>query len=302
MEPYPDFLKVAKEQPAPGISNSQSKDDKTSFGMNGAESHQAKVPLNSSGPDQWRALELLPIILGLPFILLIWGVIAVWIKIVSPGSVFYRQTRIGYKGQTFTIYKFRSMQENAATEGHEQHVADLMQSDARLTKLDEVGDARVIPGGVILRRSGLDELPQLINVLRGEMRLVGPRPCLECEFELYSLAQKERFDVTPGLTGYWQVNGKNNTTFAEMNTMDVHYVRNRSFAMDLLIVLRTPLVLIRQAMGRTPRVDIPPGEETTREAARTRKARRGAVQTRFSSEKRSRQCHAVRAGRSESTN
>lgn len=204
-----------------------------------------------------RVLDLLILLPALPVLLLAWGMVAVWIKIVSPGGVFYRQTRIGHKGQPFTLYKFRSMHENVQTGDHEKHVAALARSNASLTKLDETGDDRIIPGGSLMRRAGLDELPQLINVLRGEMSIVGPRPCLPSEYDIYTPAQRERFDAPAGLTGYWQVNGKNSTTFTEMIALDIHYVRHRSVWMDLGIILRTPLVLIQQTMGRAPRVVLP---------------------------------------------
>lgn len=233
------------------------REHQTSPGRKVIDAGTRQSEFSYEGAERWRTLDLLFILLGLPFLLVIGVVIGAWIKIMSPGSIFYRQTRIGYKGQPFTIYKFRSMHENAATEGHEKHVAALLQSGACMTKLDAKGDVRVIPGASILRNTGLDELPQLINVLRGEMSLVGPRPCLKSEFALYTPAQKERCEVLPGLTGYWQVNGKNGTTFAEMIALDVHYARNRSLPMDLHIILRTPVVLLLQAMGRTPRVIVP---------------------------------------------
>lgn len=115
-----------------------------------------------------------------------------------------------------------------------------------MVKLDLLCDSRLIPGGCLLRAAGLDELPQLLNVLRGEMSLVGPRPCLPQEFAYFSEQQRERFKALPGLTGSWQVSGKNESTFSEMNAMDIHYVQRASFVMDLGIMLRTPSVLIHQ--------------------------------------------------------
>ena len=115
----------------------------------------------------------------------------------------------------------------------------LMQTDRPMTKLDLSGDPRIIPGGRILRAMGLDELPQLFDVLRGEMSLVGPRPCTPHEFRRYQMWQRERFNAAPGLTGYWQVNGKNKTTFTEMIKMDIFYTKNMSICLDLTIMLRT---------------------------------------------------------------
>jgi hypothetical protein len=127
---------------------------------------------------------------------------------------------------------------------HEAHVARLMESNGPMTKLDAHGDARLIPFGRLLRAAGLDELPQLINVLRGEMSLVGPRPCLPTEYDKHLPWQKDRFHTLPGLTGLWQVSGKNRTTFSEMIDLDLQYVQTRSLRLDLKILLKTiPLVL-----------------------------------------------------------
>jgi lipopolysaccharide/colanic/teichoic acid biosynthesis glycosyltransferase len=134
----------------------------------------------------------------------------------------------------------------APTADHEQHMERLVELNRPLVKLDLLGDARLVPGGCFLRTSGLDELPQLINVLLGEMSLVGPRPCLPGEFALFDASQRARFSVLPGLTGLWQVNGKNHTTFKEMNAMDADYARLASPLLDLKIMLRTPMALLRQ--------------------------------------------------------
>ena len=120
------------------------------------------------------------------------------------------------------IFKFRSMKMNAETSSHEQHLASLMGNNSPMTKLDAAGDPRLIPLGRIFRATGLDELPQIFNVIRGEMSLVGPRPCLPYEFQRYERWQQERVNAAPGLTGYWQVNGKNKTTFSEMIEMDIY--------------------------------------------------------------------------------
>ena len=115
-----------------------------------------------------------------------------------------------------------------------------------MVKLDAQGDARIIPFGVWLRSSGLDELPQLINVLRGEMSLVGPRPCMAYEYGDFLPWQRERFNTLPGLTGLWQVSGKNRTTFAEMIAMDASYARTKTLWLDLAIMVKTPPVMVGQ--------------------------------------------------------
>jgi lipopolysaccharide/colanic/teichoic acid biosynthesis glycosyltransferase len=108
-----------------------------------------------------------------------------------------------------------------------------------MIKMDTTGDARIIPLGRLLRSAGLDELPQLINVLRGEMSLVGPRPCVAYEAARYEPWQLERFNAAPGLTGWWQVNGKNGTTFTRMMQLDIEYTRTKSLGLDLKIMLKT---------------------------------------------------------------
>ena len=143
------------------------------------------------------------------------------------------------------MFKFRTMIAGADTAVHETHAASLIESNRPMTKLDAHGDARLIPFGRTLRAAGLDELPQLINVLRGEMSFVGPRPCLLSEYNKYLPWQRERFRTPPGLTGLWQVSGKNRTTFNEMIDLDIQYVRKRSLWLDLKIMLKTiPAVMI----------------------------------------------------------
>ncbi len=185
-------------------------------------------------------------LLVLPLVALLASLVYCWIQAVSPGGVLFRQTRIGRNGKPFTIYKFRSMKLRAPTHVHEAHVEHLIKSNLPMIKLDAAGDSRLIKGGRVIRNSCLDELPQLINVLRGEMSLVGPRPCLPKEFELYEEHQRHRFSVQPGLTGQWQVNRSDSTTFTEMVRMDDHYVDHLSPLTDLAIIVKTPLVLLAQ--------------------------------------------------------
>jgi lipopolysaccharide/colanic/teichoic acid biosynthesis glycosyltransferase len=161
------------------------------------------------------------------------------IKIVSPGPVFYRQPRVGHRGQLFTCWKFRTMRIDSDPRLHQRHIRELVEAGRPLEKLDGRDDPRIIPFGRFLRLSGLDELPQLLNVLRGEMSLIGPRPCIEYESEQFDRWQLRRFDTVPGLTGLWQVSGKNRTTFNQMMRLDIAYARKKSPWMDLLILLRT---------------------------------------------------------------
>jgi lipopolysaccharide/colanic/teichoic acid biosynthesis glycosyltransferase len=195
-----------------------------------------------------RAFDWIGILLTLPISLPLGLVIMGWIKLVSPGPVFYKQARIGRGGKIFTILKFRSMKVDAPTSTHEQHLEKLIKSDVPMTKLDGVADPRIIPGGRCLRAIGLDELPQLINVVRGEMSLVGPRPSTVKEHAMFTDEQKGRAAVLPGLTGYWQVSGKNKLTFQQMIYLDLQYVRKMSPGLDLAIVVATIPALFLQYM------------------------------------------------------
>jgi len=165
--------------------------------------------------------------------------VAIIIKAVSPGPVILKQTRIGHNGREFAMWKFRTMGQDTDSSIHQSHLDHLIHSDAPLTKLDAARDPRICRFGNIIRRSAVDELPQLINVLRGEMSLVGPRPCMPYEARAYRLWQTARFDVVPGMTGLWQVSGKNRTTFREMMHLDIAYARRQSFWLDLRILLKT---------------------------------------------------------------
>jgi lipopolysaccharide/colanic/teichoic acid biosynthesis glycosyltransferase len=192
-----------------------------------------------------RVLDGTCILLSMPFWLPLVILVALWVKVVSPGPIFFRQERIGYRGSRFLLFKFRTMKVNVETVSHEKHLEQLIDGNAPMTKLDS-GDLRILAGGRILRALGLDELPQLFNVLRGEMSLVGPRPCTPNEFQRYKDWQQERVNSLPGLTGYWQVNGKNKTTFNEMVHMDIWYTRNLSPLLDLSIMVKTVPALIVQ--------------------------------------------------------
>lgn len=167
-------------------------------------------------------------------------------KLTSPGPVFFKQERIGYNGERFLCYKFRTMKAGADVTSHQAHLAQLMNSGKPMVKLDSKNDKRLIPGAWLLRASGLDELPQIINIARGDMSIVGPRPCLSYEYEKFEDWHKERFHAVPGLTGLWQVSGKNRTTFDEMIRLDVRYAKERSPWMDLWIIFMTVPALAAQ--------------------------------------------------------
>jgi lipopolysaccharide/colanic/teichoic acid biosynthesis glycosyltransferase len=202
----------------------------------------AGIPL----PRWKRGIDLAACILALPFLGLCALVMTLLTRCVSPGPVFFRQERIGYMGRRFKIYKFRTMKVRADCSVHRDHTANLIRTNAPMVKLDSRGDARLIPLGWLMRASGLDELPQLLNVLRGEMSLVGPRPCIPTEFEHYTRSQRQRCDALPGLTGLWQISGKNRTTFEQMIRFDLQYAREFSFWLDLKIIFLTPPCLLVQ--------------------------------------------------------
>ncbi|HXF52640.1 MAG TPA: sugar transferase [Hyphomicrobiaceae bacterium] len=194
-----------------------------------------------------RALDISCLLLMTPLLLPLLAFIAITIKAGSKGPLLFRQERVGLHGRRFTLLKFRTMVEGCDTTVHEAHVANLMATDRPMVKLDAKGDERLIPFARPLRASGLDELPQLINVLRGEMSLVGPRPCLPNEYERLLPWQRERVRTLPGLTGLWQVSGKNRTTFSEMIDLDIRYVREKSLWLDLKILLKTVPAVMAEA-------------------------------------------------------
>jgi lipopolysaccharide/colanic/teichoic acid biosynthesis glycosyltransferase len=170
------------------------------------------------------------------------------IRRASPGPALYGQWRIGHKGRIFRCLKFRTMHLNADTAVHDAYFKTLITTDAPMHKLDGKEDPRIFRTGRLLRASSLDELPQLLNIFRGEMSFTGPRPCLPNEYRNYLPWHRHRIDVLPGLTGLWQVSGKNKTTFTEMMRFDLRYVCRKSLLEDLRIIFKTPRVVIAQFM------------------------------------------------------
>jgi lipopolysaccharide/colanic/teichoic acid biosynthesis glycosyltransferase len=200
----------------------------------------------SQVPTWKRVLDCTLILIALPFWLPLGILIAAWVKLVSPGPALFRQERIGHMGARFRCLKFRTMKVNADTTVHREHLNHLMTSNRPMKKLDSTGDSRLIPGGLWLRSLGIDELPQIINVLRGDMSLVGPRPSTAYEYELFQPRHRRRCETLPGLTGLWQVNGKNRTTFEKMMELDVTYCETKSLFLDLKILISTPFAILRQ--------------------------------------------------------
>lgn len=177
------------------------------------------------------------------------GVVAVLVRLTTPGPALFRQTRLGRDQRPFLLYKFRTMYDGCEDEVHRRYVRSLLWEGSPsiagkrgLYKIE--GDARITPLGRVLRRLSIDELPQLFNVIKGDMSLVGPRPALAWEAELFRPPYDQRFIVMPGMTGLWQVCGRNRVTFKRALELDVEYVHRRCFTLDLLILLKTiPVVL-----------------------------------------------------------
>jgi lipopolysaccharide/colanic/teichoic acid biosynthesis glycosyltransferase len=217
-------------------------DGKPSSGRGGrAKTVTCRIPV-------WkRALDILGSLFAFVCLAPLLLVVACIIKLVSPGPIFFKQTRIGQYGQPFTMWKFRTMRPEADAGLHQSHLAKLIETNAPMTKLDVKHDPRIIPFGRLMRRCCVDEFPQLFNVLRGEMSLVGPRPCLPYETAAYQVWQTARFDAAPGMTGLWQVSGKNKTTFTEMIRLDIRYARELSPRRDLAIVLKTVPTILAEA-------------------------------------------------------
>jgi exopolysaccharide biosynthesis polyprenyl glycosylphosphotransferase len=177
------------------------------------------------------------LLLGAP----LFGLIALAIRLDSPGPVIFRQTRVGLRGRLFEMYKFRSM--HVGAEEQQDMLADLNEADGPIFKIRD--DPRLTRVGRILRRLSLDELPQLVNVLRGEMSLVGPRPPIPAEVEKYQEWHKKRLEAPPGMTGLWQVSGRSRLSFDEMVLLDIYYLENWSLWLDFKILMRTiPKVLL----------------------------------------------------------
>jgi Undecaprenyl-phosphate galactose phosphotransferase WbaP len=193
-----------------------------------------------------RVLDISLILLAAPYIILAFLILGTLIKLDSPGPVFFRQIRIGRFGRKFAVYKFRTMVQNA-----DQVLQDYLDKSPELKaewlathKLKQ--DPRVTRLGGLLRKLSLDELPQLWNIIIGDMSLVGPRPIVDAEVEKYGKIFKLYIQVRPGLTGLWQVSGRNNTTYERRVELDEYYVRNRSLKLDLEILLKTVLVVLKR--------------------------------------------------------
>jgi exopolysaccharide biosynthesis polyprenyl glycosylphosphotransferase len=214
----------------------------------------SRIPMARLGwrplrPFEWaakRGFDLAVTVTGGLILLPLFLVIALAVRLNSRGPILYAQTRVGRGGCVFKMYKFRSMVVSNDDREHRQYVESLVRegsaagTDAKGRPVYKIlDDPRVTMVGRIIRAASMDELPQIWNVIRGEMSLVGPRPCLPFEYELYEDWQRLRLDVTPGITGVWQVSGRSLLSFEEMVLLDLYYVANWSFWLDLRVLWRT---------------------------------------------------------------
>ncbi len=189
-----------------------------------------------------RSLDIGLCLLFAPVIIPVMGICALAVRLGSPGPVLFRQERTGRNGRRFHMYKFRTMLRNAEEmKAQLAHLNVLPPPDFKIPD-----DPRITPIGRVLRRTSLDELPQILNVVRGDMSLVGPRPTSFAS-NTYSLWHTERLEVPPGITGLWQVHGRNSTTFDERLRLDIDYIRNMSLALDLKILMWTALSVVRRS-------------------------------------------------------
>jgi lipopolysaccharide/colanic/teichoic acid biosynthesis glycosyltransferase len=196
-----------------------------------------------------RILALFAIVISSPFLTLI----AIGIRLDSPGGAIFRREQVGEKGRLFTAYKFRTMNIDNDDHEYKAYLVKYIREDAPYKKdkngqavYKVVDDSRVTRFGALLRRTNLDELPQLFNVLKGEMSLIGPRPDIPYAVEMYQNRHQKRLSVKPGITGLWQVSGRKGLSFEDMVYLDIEYINKQSLLLDAKILLRT----IGTALGR----------------------------------------------------
>ena len=211
-----------------------------------------RSPLSRTARVTKRGSDLIIASLALAILAPLWLLIAVLIKLDSRGPIFYKQERVGMDGRVFLFYKFRTMRAGTDDAEHREFQLkyitgqpDSNQGDHQRPAYKLRADERVTRLGRLLRKTSLDELPQLFNVLRGDMSIVGPRPPIPYEVEAYELWHRKRLDMKPGITGLWQVSGRNRLPFDEMVRMDLYYIENWSLLLDVKIILQTLPVMWR---------------------------------------------------------
>ncbi len=211
-----------------------------------------REPLSSGARILKRTSDLIISALAVALLLPLWLLIALLIKLDSRGPVFYTQERVGMDGRLFLLYKFRTMDANADAELHREYQRAFIAGRAEANLGNDqkptyklLADPRITRVGRFLRKTSIDEVPQLLNVLLGDMSIVGPRPPIPYEVEAYELWHRKRLDMKPGLTGLWQVSGRNRLPFEEMVRLDLFYIENWSLLLDMKIILQTLPVMWR---------------------------------------------------------
>lgn len=190
-----------------------------------------------------RVIDVVLSTIGLIVLLPIFAIIALAIKIESKGPVFFKHTRIGEKGKIIKMYKFRTMVQNAE-ELIKSFTPEQMKEYKENYKL--TNDPRITKVGNFLRKTSLDELPQLLNIIKGDLSIIGPRPVVQDELEKYGENKAKFLSVTPGLTGYWAANGRSNTTYEERMKMELYYVENISFKLDIEVFFKTIISVLKK--------------------------------------------------------
>lgn len=190
-----------------------------------------------------RSFDFISSLLGLIIFSPLMGIIAILIKLDSKGPIIFGHDRIGKNGEGIKVYKFRSMVENAQ-EVFNNFTEEQKEEFNKNFKLEN--DPRITKVGNFLRKTSLDELPQLWNIVKGDMSIVGPRPIVKKEVDKYGSSFKRVFSVKPGLTGYWQANGRSETTYDERVNMDLYYANNRSLSLDISIIFKTIKAVIKK--------------------------------------------------------
>ena len=219
---------IAKEKANPSVTMSQIE-------------HSIKINESPTYLFIKRSVDIIGALLGIAILLLVFIIVSVAIKAGDPkGPVFFSQKRIGKNGKIFKMYKFRSMVANA--EDQLEELLKFNEVSGAMFKMKE--DPRVTSIGRFIRKTSIDELPQLWNVVKGDMSIVGPRPPLLSEVKQYSDYDKQRLLVQPGCTGLWQVSGRSNLDFPQMVQLDLKYIQNRSFLLDMKIIFKTFRVLL----------------------------------------------------------
>jgi lipopolysaccharide/colanic/teichoic acid biosynthesis glycosyltransferase len=212
------------------------------------------APANRNLPLSKRILDVAVASLALAALSPVMLAAALAIKLTSPGPVLFRQIRVGQAERPFAMLKLRTMHVGGDDSAHRELNKKEMLGDMSARAGDGIfklqDDARITAAGRFLRRFSIDELPQLFNVLKGDMSLVGPRPSLPWEVDLYSIEQRRRHQCVPGITGLWQVSGRNALSMPEMLALDVQYVERQSLMLDLLILLKTPYVVFFDRSAR----------------------------------------------------